>query len=366
MTDTLFTLFMHTLLSDRNSLSMMRTRRSTTSTLAIGRVCIDLLAYVGNSTGQVGFVGYDGMIKAEKRKFVIGIGNGKARVTKEYWHHRSFPEPSPDKKRFPITETHSDSIIAAAAATKDIFLRKRRFVMLKLLAHTGCRRSELVSITTHDVYSALHNPTIGLKIITAKKRGNVSHYRYIPISIPDLKFIVSFIEYNRLPLIKSLEIEDHRLLFISARNGAPLTPNTITQEISALAGVAGISERLSPHMYRHRFITQLFIKLIIQHDLNNPDEFRKLLINTESFKREVQQWTGHTNVNSLDNYIHLAFTDISSRKKVVDAAIRSEQISSLLQTIKMAQSEIKSGFPLSIEELLTTISEYLNELQDLT
>jgi site-specific recombinase XerD len=367
MTDSFFVLFMQSLLNDTKSLLTARTARSTTSILTIGKTCIDLLVYIGEITGRDEFVGKDGVIKAERKKAEIDIGKGKKRITKYYWHHRSFPEPSPDKKRFPITEAHSNSIITAAASTEDLFLRKRRFVMLKLLSHTGCRRSELVSITTHDVYAALHDPTIGLKLLTAKKRGNSNHHRYLPISIPDLKFIVSYIEFNRLPKIKSLGVQDGGLLFISARTGKGLLPNTITQEISELAGLAGLNEHLSPHMYRHRFITQHFIKLIIQHDFNNPDDFRNLLINTESFKREVQQWTGHTNVNSLDNYIHLAFSDISNRKIVADAAIRSQHLSSLLQTVKMAQAEIAAGFSSSsVDELLNTISEYLNELQQST
>ncbi|SBW83728.1 hypothetical protein PVE_R1G5849 [Pseudomonas veronii 1YdBTEX2] len=364
MTDSLFILFMQTLLNDKKSLSTTHAARSKTSILTIGKNCIDLLAYIGQITGRDEFVGKDGVIKAEKLKAEINIGEGRKRITKYYWYHRSFPEPSPDKKRFPITEANSNAIITAAAGTEDLFLRKRRFVMLKLLAHTGCRRSELVSITTHDVYAALHDPTIGLKLMTAKKRGNSIHHRYLPISIPDLKFLVSYIEFNRIPKIKSLGVEDDGLLFISARTGKGLMPNTITQEISELARLADINERLSPHMYRHRFITQYFIKLIIQHDFNNPDEFRNLLINTESFKREVQQWTGHTNINSLDNYIHLAFSDISNRNEVVEAAIRSEHISSLLQTVRMAQAEIKAGYSSSsIDDLLNTISTYLNELQ---
>ncbi|WP_042918304.1 tyrosine-type recombinase/integrase [Pseudomonas tolaasii] len=367
MTDSFFVLFMQSLLNDTKSLLTARTARSTTSILTIGKTCIDLLVYIGEITGRDEFVGKDGVIKAERKKAEIDIGKGKKRITKYYWHHRSFPEPSPDKKRFPITEAHSNSIITAAASTEDLFLRKRRFVMLKLLSHTGCRRSELVSITTHDVYAALHDPTIGLKLLTAKKRGNSNHHRYLPISIPDLKFIVSYIEFNRLPKIKSLGVQDGGLLFISARTGKGLLPNTITQEISELAVLAGLNEHLSPHMYRHRFITQHFIKLIIQHDFNNPDDFRNLLINTESFKREVQQWTGHTNVNSLDNYIHLAFSDISNRKIVANAAIRSQHLSSLLQTVKMAQAEIAAGFSSSsVDELLNTISEYLNELQQST
>ncbi|WVV47954.1 site-specific integrase [Pseudomonas sp. NA13] len=363
MTDSLFILFMQTLLNDKKSLSTTHTLRSTTSILTIGKNCIDLLVYIGKITGRDEFVGKDGVIKAEKEKLKSILGTEESAspntigITVHFLSHLL-------TKRFPITDAHSNAIIEAAAGTEDLFLRKRRFVMLKLLAHTGCRRSELVSITTHDVYAALHEPTIGLKLMTAKKRGNSIHHRYLPISIPDLKFIASYIEFNRLPKIRSLGVEDDGMLFISARTGKGLMPNTITQEISELAGLAGINERLSPHMYRHRFITQYFIKLIIQHDFNNSDEFRNLLINTESFKREVQQWTGHTNINSLDNYIHLAFSDISNRKEVVEAAIRSEHLSSLLQTVKMAQAEIKAGFTSSsVNELLNTISEYLNELQ---
>ncbi|MHC8403346.1 tyrosine-type recombinase/integrase [Pseudomonas sp. MDT1-17] len=364
MTDNLFVLFMQSMLSEKNNITSTKSSRSNTTILTIGRNCIDLLAHTGKIKGIENFVGKNGVIKAEKKRAEIDISNGARKLIKYYWHHRSFPKPSPEKKRFPITENHAKAIVSAAAKTDDLFRRKRRFVMLKLLEHTGCRRSELVKITTRSVYAALNNPSKGLEVPTAKTGGNKPASRYLPISLPDLKFIASYIEYNRNPKIKILSMKDEGFLLINSNTGGALNANTITQEISELATAADIHERLSPHMYRHRFITQYFIKLILQHNFENPDEFRNLLVNTESFKQEIQQWTGHKRLSSLDPYIKIAFGDITNRKEVASAAIRSQHISSLRQTIKMTQDEIKAGFSIiPVGELLESISDYLKELE---
>lgn len=364
MTDSLFVLFIQSMLVEKKATFTTRHRRSTNAVLTIGRNCLDLLSFTGKLKGVENFVGKDGVIKAEMRHAKIEVANGNHRLVKSYWYHRSFPAPSPDKKRFPITEKNSRSIIEAAAATQNVFLRKRRFVMLKLLEQTGCRRSELSKITTHSIYAALNNPDKGLEIITAKAGGNKVITRFVPMSIPDLKFIASYIEFNRNPRVKARKLRDTGYLLINANNGNGLNANTITQELSELAMTAGIPERISPHMYRHRFITQYFIRLIMQHNIENQDDFRNLLVNTESFKQEIQQWTGHKRVTSLDIYINTAFSEITRRKEVVEGAMRSQHISSLRQTLNMTIDEIMVGVTTtSVTDLLQSISDQLLKLE---
>lgn len=71
-------------------------------------------------------------------------------------------------------------------------------------------------------------------------------------------------------------------------------------------------------MFRHRFITNLFIQPIQQYDKENTDQFRNSLMDLENIKVYIQQATGHKNVNSLDHYINIAKSELTNMNKVVD------------------------------------------------
>ncbi len=68
---------------------------------------------------------------------------------------------------------------------------------------------------------------------------------------------------------------------------------------------ASIEENFCVHMFRYRFITNLFMQLIKQYDIQNKDQFRNSLMDLENLKVYIQQATGHKNVNSLENYIDI-------------------------------------------------------------
>lgn len=93
---------------------------------------------------------------------------------------------------------------------------------------------------------------------------------------------------------------------------------TITNEINKIRKAAGIEENVCAHMFRHRFITNLFIQLIKQYDIQNKDQFRNSLMDLENLKVYIQQATGHKNVSSLDGYIDIAKSELTNMNDVVD------------------------------------------------
>jgi site-specific recombinase XerD len=362
MTDARFSMFIRTL-SSFNAPFSNSEPRSRNSVINIGRNCLGLLSHVGKMRFDDNFVSSDGVIKGERK--LVNIKNNEKGTTfsKSYWFHRSFPVPSPLKKRFPISEVNIKKLTTAAAATEDIFIRKRRFAMLRLLESTGCRRSELVAMKVQSVYSALGEQPHLLRMPTSKGGGNRSSTRLVPVSKTDLKLLENYITYNRSPLVKKLGIEYHGTLFISSTTGQALLANTVTQEISTLSKYGGITERTSPHMFRHRFITQYFVKLIKQHDLKNIDDCRRLMINTGALKQQIQQITGHKLLSSLDVYIDLAFSELTNHIEVVDAATKDMKLSSLQRTLQMMKTELSaSKREKGLAELLEVIADELNDL----
>jgi len=114
-------------------------------------------------------------------------------------------------------------------------------------------------------------------------------------------------------------------------------------------------------MFRHRFITKLFVTLIEQHEFENTDSFRRALLDIESLKQKVMQWTGHTRMESLDTYIHLAFEEIANFTKTYNIVNAKLTVSSFRSTINQLQMELRNGE--SPEEILLRLESLTHTLE---
>jgi integrase len=217
--------------------------------------------------------------------------------------------------------------------------------MLKLLEITGGRRSEVAAISVRSVMDALETSPPMLRIITVKGRGGTTRTRELPVAKHDLVILKEFIEKNRSIVIRKTcgRQRDHGILLVSETTGEPLQPNTITQEIANLARSAQLEDRASPHMFRHRFITKLFVALIEQHRFNNPDAFRAALLSTEDFKRQVLEWTGHRSILSLDTYLHLAFHEMTSEQTTTRLVKARNSLDSFDSSLALVEADLVHG-----------------------
>jgi integrase len=366
LTDNQFYDFVHALIAEKDTRDPSRARRQTNTTIEIGKTCLAFLDSVGRQCGDLSFLGSEGRIRAYIREYRISIrrgGRGKTVKTVRGWHHPAIPHPAATKRRMPIG---SDSIEKLRDAVKKISTnshqRKRRHVLLKLLEITGARRAEIASITTKDVEDALAMELPMLRIPTLKKR--TEEYRYVPIRIPDLKFIKEYIDVERNSVIlrKLKSKPDHGIILLNDRTGDALRPNTLTQEIRCLAKSAGIVLKACPHMFRHRFITKVFVALIEQHELENKDDLRHLLIDGESIKTKVTEWTGHADFNSLDRYINLAFEEVERFKKTYDVVQTTMAIDSFIGTLEADIAAVEANEQGSLERARQHLIEFRRDL----
>jgi integrase len=311
-------------------------------------MCLSLLASAADASGKFGFVATEGQIRAQRKEHPISL-NGRAksgtrRVT--YWHHASFPKPDPLKKRLPIATSSIHALRKAVGqVSTSAHQRYRRHVLLKLLEITGARRAEVALISTKSICDADFMQRPMLRIATLKKRSEDAPFRLVPVSRADLAFIKVYIDvYRRSIVRRQLKgKQDHGLLLVSERTGDPLNANTLTQEIKDLAKAAKISQKACPHMFRHRFITKLFVALIEQHEANNRDSFRQMLISSEQIKTKILEWTGQASIETLDRYIDLAFDEISNYQKAYDVVHASFAIDSFLGSIEGEIDAISAG-----------------------
>lgn len=349
LSDNQFTLFIKTLQGERRADNPKNRVRNSNSVIATGRICLEFLATIGQVYQDQEFVGPNGRIRAEQKEFEVKsdrTGRTTGHLVKKYWHHRSFPTEDPQVRRLPISTKSIKALRAAVmSASNSIYVRKRRYVMLKLLEITGGRRFEVASLTVQSILNALQMSTPMLRILTVKKPGGRDVWREIPIARHDLEFLRDFIEKNRRRVIRMTcgPHNDDGHLLISETTGRGVKPNTLTQEIYLLAKAAGISEKACAHMFRHRFITKLFVALIEQHNFQNQDDFRRALLSVESIKQKVQQLTGHARISSLDVYINLAFEEASHFGKTYSIVAARSTIDSFRETLLQLRHELLLG-----------------------
>jgi len=323
LTDDRFTHFINTLRVPRNTINTEIKARNSNTIINIGRATLDFLSSIGVFYANSNFIGPNGIIRAEKRDFEIKYESKSSRkIFIQYWHHKSFDSPDPIKKRAPIEEGVIKKLhISIPKLSSSKFLIKRRQVFLLTLEMLGARVGEIAHLKVSDIKEALKSPNHKLRIETLKGGGNEVRTRELPVLRQDLAVIDRYITIYRKLIIKNTIglANDHDFLFISEKTGKQISANYLSNEVGTLRRAANIRQQACAHMFRHRFITKLFVSLILQYDFENEDQFRKALLDMNRLKQEVLEWTGHKSTHSLDRYIDLAFDEIVDFKATINA-----------------------------------------------
>lgn len=371
LTDNDFRNFVGLLIHEQHPKKPNTKARNSNTVISISRSCLQFIESIGRHSPQTELIGPEGRIRAQLKTRFVGTrvysGRGKPRKQVTYWDHPAIPAPTVKRTRLPIsTENINKLRIAVGSLSKTPHQRMRRHATIKLLEITGARRGEVAAIDIVSVKEASLSDIPMLKIPTLKKHSGHPQFRYVPVSKSDIAFIMQYVEFYRNPLIrKKLKgKQDHGYLLINDVTGQPLSPNSISQEIKLLSKHANIGEVTCAHMFRHRFLTKLFVTLIHQHQIDTPDSFRRLLIDGEGLKQKVAEWSGHANTESLSIYINLAFDEVTNFKKANNSAIARLAIDSFRGTLN---AEIQSlTFGESPQEVGNRLIGLLNKFdQDL-
>ncbi|ELA9579332.1 site-specific integrase [Vibrio parahaemolyticus] len=327
-------------------------KRVSNTLISNARRWLDFLDFIAKENDDSTFL--PARILASKR--VRNVRKGKTIVKQEVWWHCSFDTPSPLKKRKPISKASIDALRSAIInVTSDKALIRRREALLRGLESTGGRVAELVELKVEDVLKAEEMKNPMLKLITKK---NDSGYRFIPILHQDLRALIKYIEIHRSKLIEDTigESNDHGFVFISVKTGIKLTAKYLSDEVGNLRRAAGIEEKACAQMFRHRFITKLFISLIKEFNASNKSELKLALLDGSIFKKKVQQYTNHKSLDSLDHYIDLAFAELVDVDGVENRVRQRMAYEAFDRGLDELESKLKDGM---------VVSEYLEELQSL-
>jgi integrase/recombinase XerD len=176
-------------------------------------------------------------------------------LQQEYGYADPTLEISPKKssRRLPKALTIAQIISMIDAALRDgqpITVRDQ--AMLELLYSSGARVSELIGINLNDLSTIETEDGI---ITTLKLRGKGSKERIVPLGSFAAKAIENYMVRIR-PDLAAKSSKATSALFLNSR-GSRISRQSTWQMVLDAAEAAGVTEHVSPHVFRHSYATHL-------------------------------------------------------------------------------------------------------------
>jgi integrase/recombinase XerD len=161
--------------------------------------------------------------------------------------------PKKSARRLPKALTIAQIVSMIDAALRDgqpITVRDQ--AMLELLYSSGARVSELIGINLNDLSTIETDDGV---ITTLKLRGKGSKERIVPLGSFAAKAIESYTVRVR-PDLAAKSSKTSSALFLNSR-GSRISRQSAWQMVLAAAQAAGVTEHVSPHVFRHSYATHL-------------------------------------------------------------------------------------------------------------
>ena len=176
-------------------------------------------------------------------------------LQQEYGYADPTLEISPKKsaRRLPKALTIAQIVSMIDAALRDGQpTTVRDQAMLELLYSSGARVSELIGINVNDLSTVETDDGI---ITTLKLRGKGSKERIVPLGSFASKAIENYMVRVR-PDLAAKSAKTTPALFLNSR-GSRISRQSAWQMVLDAAEAAGVTEHVSPHVFRHSYATHL-------------------------------------------------------------------------------------------------------------
>jgi len=176
-------------------------------------------------------------------------------LQQEYGYADPTLEISPKKsaRRLPKALTIAQIVSMIDAALREGQpITARDQAMLELLYSSGARVSELIGINLNDLSTIETDDGL---ITTLKLRGKGSKERIVPLGSFASKAIENYMVRVR-PDLAAKSAKTTSALFLNSR-GSRISRQSAWQMVLDAAVAAGVTEHVSPHVFRHSYATHL-------------------------------------------------------------------------------------------------------------
>ncbi len=169
------------------------------------------------------------------------------------------------------------------AMDRSTWIGERNFMIISCLYALGLRRQELANLKIKD-FDPNHDPQNKIGLLTVHGKGRKQRALFVVDKLYDR--LVAYL--NRPPSPTHLKKHcptKNRPIFPS-RNGAILTGDHILKIVHRTAEKAGIKQRITPHVLRHSFATEMYL--------------------AETPINDIEDMMGHENHTETALYIHVS------------------------------------------------------------
>ena len=161
--------------------------------------------------------------------------------------------PKKSARRLPKALTFAQIVSMIDAAYREGQpITARDQAMLELLYSSGARVSELIGINLIDLSTIENDDGI---VTTLKLRGKGSKERIVPLGSFASKAIENYMVRVR-PELAAKSAKTTSALFLNSR-GSRISRQSAWQMVLDAAEAAGVTEHVSPHVFRHSYATHL-------------------------------------------------------------------------------------------------------------
>ena len=363
LTDATFRLFIQGLQSEKHSNG--EKVKSNNRVLEVGIRCLKFLEFIQEYHELKLFIGKDkaNAITVVETTHKISIEGSRNKKEVTSTSHNCLPSKDAVKRRLPVGEKDALKVWSFIQTNLNKAVRYRDIALYQLMEQTGGRVQELHLVTVDDFKDARDMIEPSLKMHTLKRKDE-KKTRHVPIPHTLVTDFAQYMKYRRKIMKKKglTGDKEHGFLFISTKTGEPFKADSWTAYLHKWKKELGIKGEFHPHLYRHAFITNKLIEIIQQHeDVTNVDDFRKHLLNAETFKLQLREWTGHTQLHSLDTYIHLAFAKIRGYAKAYSAVALSASVGIVEDQLSRIEKQIQDkelNFTEALASLKSTIQAF--------
>lgn len=367
LTDASFKHFVQTLLTERKKDGKLRRKSNTARAIAL--TSIKFLYFIRDFHDLSNFIGTDksNKIKSEETIYSVSPEGFKYKFPRISITHDAIPAQDEMKRRLPVSVDIALQVWRYISNQSNFSKKRRDCALYRTMEHLGARVQEMHLIRLEDFYNAQKSGSNPFMSITNLKRRGDSSNRNIPVTKAYLREVAKYVNI-RNNIIRARGIKDHGFLFININTGQPLISSTWTKYLNIWKKELKIEGQLHPHLYRHAFVTDKLKEIILQHtECTDADSFKRTVMHTENFKMKLKEWTGHTNLSSLDIYIHLIFDELNGYAKVYNALSLKDSISSVKQDLAQIKEQLKSRKITTTEcitELEGLISAFEADIKD--
>lgn len=146
------------------------------------------------------------------------------------------------------------------------WIGERNFMIISCLWALGLRRQELASLKRRD-FNPDFDPYNKIGMLTVHGKGRKQRALFVVDQLYDyliayLKIPVASTHVNKKCNLKNRPI-------FPSRNGAILTGDHILKIVHQAAEKAGITQRITPHVLRHSFATEMYLQRVPLNDIQD-------------------------------------------------------------------------------------------------